>query len=160
MVVNQQQSKFIMLNIFLPAGNMQKSTKIVIFLLSIIFWYFERLWYVESHRLNFLNHKIIIFWPLGIRNRSQNGGPTILAYEGHSAHSDPGSHWTQVYAQSLCPDAPGGWISHLFSQISPKTRTFTLLLTKKPVLKIFFTEEYVKFGHFFTKDNFFFGHHF
>ena len=28
--------------------------------------------------------------------------------------------------------------------------------TKKPVLKIFFTEEYVKFGHFFTKGNFFF----
>ena len=119
----------------------------------------------------------------------------------------PGSHRTQVYAQSLGPDAPGGWISHVFSQIRPKTSTFTLLLankgappnfflllnmqnlatfllmpisfsgtisrgtltlrncyfsffTKKPVLKIFFTEEYVKFGHFFTKGNFFFGHHF
>ena len=82
-----------MLNIFLPAGNMQTSTKIVIFLLSIIFWYFERLWYVESHRLNFLNHKIIIFWPLGIRNRSQNGGTTILAYEGLFAHSE---HWISI----------------------------------------------------------------
>ena len=31
-----------------------------------------------------------------------------------------------------------------------------LFSLKKPVLKIFFTEKYVKFGHFFTKGNFFF----
>ena len=74
--------------------------------------------------------------------------------------TNPGSHWTQVYAQSLCPDAPGGWISHVFSQIRPKTSTFTLLLANKGAQKFFFTIEYAKFGHFSTNANFFFRHHF
>ena len=39
-------------------------------------------------------------------------------------------------------------------------RRFKIFLTKKGAPKIFFTEEYAKFGHFFTVGKKFFGHYF